>query len=131
MPILSIGVLLQPVLIDGPNDVLVKINETAHFECLFKSSQDNFTVCEWHKENDVLNVSEKYQFSPVPQSDPVNVGIVLCSLDVLNVSMDDVGIYSCLVYYNKTLPMKNRIWSNSRQAELDLAGTYSQFILVH
>ena len=106
-----------------PDDVQVKLNETAHFECLFTASPA-YTLCKWQKDDDLLTVSEKYQLSKVPLSDPMNPNTVTCSLYVLNVSMDDVGNYFCIAYYNKTygFPVEHRVWSNPGQAELRLTG---------
>ena len=117
------AVLPHPVLTGGPNDEEVKTNETAHFECLFTASPA-YTMCKWQKDNDLLTASEKYQFSTVPDSDPINPNTVTCSLHVLNVSIDDVGKYYCIAYYNKTygFPVERRIWSNPGQAGLKLAG---------
>ena len=113
----------HPVLTGGPDDVHVKLNETAHFEFLFTASPAH-TLCKWQKDDDLLTVSEKYQFSTVSHSDLINPNTVTCSLYVLNVSMDDVGTYFCIAYYNKTygFPVEHRVWSNPGQAELKLTG---------
>ena len=117
------AVLPHPVLTGGPNDEEVKTNETAHFECLFTASPA-YTMCKWQKDDDLLTASEKYEFSTVPDSDPINPNTVTCSLHILNVSIDDVGKYYCIAYYNKTYgsPIERRIWSNPGQAGLKLAG---------
>ena len=117
------AVLPHPLLTGRPNDVQVKPNETAHFECLFTASPA-YTLCKWQKDDDLLTVSEKYQLSKVPLSNPMNPNTVTCSLYVLNVSMDDVGNYFCIAYYNKTygFPVEHRVWSNPGQAGLKLAG---------
>ena len=114
------------VLTDGPSDVLIKVHETAHFECHFHSSL-NFTLCEWRKGDDVLTVSEKFNFSPVPQKDPVNPDDVVCSLDVLDVTMDDIGNYTCIAYHNISdgFPMKRTISSNVGRAEIMLDASAS------
>ena len=97
----------------------MKTNEAAHFECLFTASPA-YTLCKWQKDDDLLTASEKYQFSTIPHSD----NIVTCSLHVLNASMNDVGKYYCIAYYNKTygFPVEHRVWSNPGQAGLKLAG---------
>lgn len=117
------AVLPWPVLIGRPNDVKVEKKKTAHFECQFKSSP-HYTLCEWHKGDDVLSVSEKYQFSRMPLSDHAYPDIVQCSLNVLTVSKDDEGYYSCIAYYDEKFgyPVKHKIPSNPGRAELQLTG---------
>ena len=118
----STAVLQQLVLTCGPTNTQVKTHKTAHFECLFNSSPD-YTLCEWKKDNDVLTVSQKYRFLPKAKSDPINPDSVTCSLDVLNVLINDVGNYSCIAYYNISYgSTERRVQSNPGQAELTLAG---------
>ena len=102
---------------DGLNHIQVKSSETAYFKFDFYSLWPNVTTCEWHKGHCKLTVSKKYQFSPLPQIDPRNSTTVLCSLEILNVSVDDEGKYSCTIYY-KNFSMKH----NLIQVELKLAG---------
>ena len=130
---LPIGVLPQPVFTDGVNYVEVKISEAAFFNLHFHSLLPDFTLCEWRKDHHKLTVSKKYQFSPLSQIDPTNVDTVLCSLEVLNVSVDDVGNYSCTTHYNKSFSfsMKRKMLyndSNLRRVELKLAGKTNYFL---
>ena len=115
-----------PVLTGGPNDVQIKMNKTAHFECLFTASPA-YALCKWQKDDDLLTASQKYQFLAVPHNDPINPNTVTCSLHVLNVSINDVGKYYCIAYYNRTygFPVEHRVWSNPGQAKLKLAGKNS------
>ena len=123
----SIVVLPQP---DEVNYVQVKISETAFFNFHFYSLLPDFTLCEWCKDHHKLTVSKKYQFSPLSQIDPTNIDTVLCSLEVLNVSVDDVGNYSCSTHYNKSFSfsMKHKMLSNLRRVELKLAGKTNYFL---
>ena len=121
------GALQWPVLIDGPTDVQIQIYKTAHFKCFFRVLA-KYTHCKWKKDKKLLTASEKYQFSTmVPNDDDgrTNSDSVLCLLYVFNVSMDDVGEYSCLAYYyNRTLGVpREQVWSNLGRAELMLKGT--------
>ena len=110
------------MLVYGLKNILVKIHETAHFKCLFNSSTI-YTFCEWRNDNGALSVSTKYQFSTKAQSDPLNPNPITCSLDVLNLSVDDVGNYFCIAYYDITSGSTGRkVQSNPGQTELELAG---------
>ena len=98
----------QPVLIAQSHDVQVKTNEVAHLECQFTSSSA-YEFCKWQKDDNLLTASKKYNFSTIPHDDPVNPDTVTCSLDVLNVSVDDVGNYFCAVCYNDTFVNNSQI----------------------
>lgn len=89
------------MLITQSHDVQVKTNETAHLECQFTSSP-GYKFCKWQKDNNSLTPSTKYKSSTMPHDGSINPNTTTCSLDVLNVSVDDVGNYFCAVCYNDT-----------------------------
>lgn len=99
---------MEPSLITPPGNLTIKKHANAKFQCHFRASTIEYvTIIKWFKDEYIITNTTKYQVIQRPDSQKDNV--MFSVLNVLGVSKDDEGNYSCYCYYNETILDEFRI----------------------
>ena len=97
----TIAIIDRPVLIAGPHDVTVELQESVFMTCTFTASEiPGLSICAWYTDHSQIYPSDKYQIEQAPVSGRDNE--ISCKLTVLNITGADMGKYYCVLYYNES-----------------------------
>ena len=114
-----------PEVTSGPVDVTTRLSHDVQFTCKFRGpTQDGVSLVVWLKDDFYeIKSSPHYNISLTVSPVENDTNHFVSTLDILSVSDDDEGKYTCYCYYNTTLVTSTKhqyVTSNLKSANLHI-----------